>query len=772
MAKLNRQFEQAIRTIVQSNCGDCHSGESAEAGIDLGSLSSFANVQAEPQKFETVLKMIRAGAMPPADYGSLGEEDKEQFVLWLNNALDHAAETSPRAAQKPTLRRLNRAEYDNTIRDLLGINFSPAKDFPSDEVGAGFDNIGDVLSVSPLHMEKYLDAAEQIAQAAINADAFTPFAVTVGADEFTGVSGGSLDRRGNYHMSRNGEVSANVNLPVAAEYMIRVEASADPAGDEPAKMRLTAAGETQATLDVESRRTREFELRCSLPAGESRIEAAFINDYYNPEAEGDKDRNLRVRSIHVERVGEPEVESLPEFHQQLISLQQTLGEQTDSATQGAAKQEEAEQAEVEQLARKLLRPFAAKAFRRPVSENEVNKYAGLASAAVKQGATFERGMQFSVMAILVSPHFLFHVEGEANATPGEELKGEELQNLEQYALASRLSYFLWSTMPDDELFALAAAGKLSDPETLKQQTRRMLADPRSEAFVDNFAGQWLNLRRLDEIAPNDDSIPGLDGELKSAMRNETEHFFTWVMRENRPILDLLQAKTTFVNQRLADHYGLPDVAGPEFQQIDLSATSRAGLLSQASILTITSNPTRTSPVKRGKWVLENILGDAPPDPPDDVPPLEEVAEANPELPLRDQLRVHRESATCNSCHQLMDEIGFGFEGFGPLGENRTQDDVGRDVDPTGQLPSGESFHGAAELVAILANKRSEQFVRCFTENLMTYALGRGVTRRDRATIDFVLANAAADNYRFERLVIEIVTSKPFMAAALTEGTQR
>ena len=426
--------------------------------------------------------------------------------------------------------------------------------------------------------------------------------------------------------------------------------------------------------------------------------------------------------------------------------------------------ENSEPEQIERLAIQLLQPFAAKAFRRPVPEQELSRYVAFVSRAVEQGATFERGMQLAITALLVSPHFLFHIEGEPGGS-GDQTAAD----LAEFALASRLSYFLWSSPPDDELYQLAAAGKLHQPDVLQSQVRRMLGDPRSQALVKNFAGQWLNLRRLDEIAPTDESIPGLDAQLKTAMRTETELFFAWVMEANRPITDLLDAPVTFVNERLAQHYGLEGVTGDQFRRVDLSNTSRAGLLSQASILTITSKPTRTSPVKRGKWILENILGDAPPEPPANGPALEETAASNPDLPVREQLAIHRADATCNSCHQLMDELGFGFEEFGPLGRTRQQDDVGRNVDPSGKLPSGEVFLGANELISLLKKQRSEDFARCLTEKMFTYALGRGVTRRDRPIIDTIVANTAQDDYRFVRLVTEIVTSKPFAPAAFSAG---
>lgn len=767
-AELEAELAQDIEPLLQQHCFDCHSGDDAEAGVDLAAVTSLDPLTAKPARFEKALKLVRAGAMPPAEMGPLSADEKSRLTTWLDQALDYAAAQLPPETDRPTIRRLNRAEYDNTVRDLLGLTFSPSKDFPSDEVGYGFDNIGDVLSVSPLHLERYLDAAESIAAAAINADAYRPFAQEIAAPEFTERNRGvDMDGRGDFQLSRTSEVATRVSVPIAAEYVVTVQASADQAGDENAKMEIRAGDKLLTTVEVTGRRRmRSYEVKATLPPGEIRLAAAFVNDYYNADAaERNRDRNLQVRSISLERIGDPDPASLPAAQQHLITGRPTYTEATNAAGE---TQIVPDPASVQVLSREFVARFAPRAFRRPVADAEVERYAKFVSLAVEQGETFERGVQVALTAMLVSPHFLYHIEGEPLSTADAPATPAVLAN---YALASRLSYFLWSTLPDEELFDLAAAGKLQEADVLQAQVHRMLADERSAALVSNFAGQWLNLRRLDEIAPDDNSIPGLDSELKSAMRRETELLFTWVLRENRPVSDLLDAPVTFVNERLAKHYGIAGIQGPEFRQVDLGDTSRAGLLTQASILTITSNPTRTSPVKRGKWILENILGDAPPDPPPNVPTFEETAKSQPDLPLREQLQIHRQDATCNSCHQLMDELGFGFERFGPLGQNRDHDDAGKPVDAAGVLPSGERFTGSAELIQLLKSQRSQDFVRCFAEKMFTYALGRGVTRRDRPILDQIVANAAADDYRLERIVTEIVQSQSFAPRRQTAGAK-
>jgi hypothetical protein len=389
-----------------------------------------------------------------------------------------------------------------------------------------------------------------------------------------------------------------------------------------------------------------------------------------------------------------------------------------------------------------------------VKADEVDRLVRLADSVLDQRGSFEQAIQTAVAAVLVSPHFLFRIEDDGAAyaaSPVRELNG--------YELASRLSYFLWSSMPDDELFTLAGRGELHDEAVLAQQVRRMIADPKSAALVENFAGQWLNLRNLDEATPDPKQFPGFDADLKHAMRRETELLFDAVMREDRRILEFLIADFTFVNERLAKHYGIDGVTGERFQQIRLPADQRVGLLTQASILTLTSNPTRTSAVKRGKWIMENILGTPPPDPPANVPGLEETQQAKPDATLREQLVLHRQNAVCASCHIQMDELGFGFENFDPVGRWRVEDD-GKPIDSAGELPSGERFRGPIELVRILS-QRERAFAEALTRKMLTYALGRGLQYYDQCAVEAIVQRMDQNDFRFSSLVLGIVTSEPF-----------
>jgi len=373
---------------------------------------------------------------------------------------------------------------------------------------------------------------------------------------------------------------------------------------------------------------------------------------------------------------------------------------------------------------------------------------------VQQGDSFEQGMQVALTAVLVSPHFLFRMESDPKANDSNAIR-----DLNDYELATRLSYFLWSSMPDDELFQLAGQSKLRDDSILQQQIRRMLAELKSESLVQNFFAQWLNLRLLGDLTPDAKVFPAFDAELKTAMRRETELFAAAIVREDRSILDFISGRFTFVNARLANHYGLEGVDGDQFRRVEFTDKHRSGVLTQASILTLTSNPGRTSPVKRGKWVLENILGSPPPDPPPDAPDLEATQKSQPNASLRKQLEIHRTNAVCASCHKVMDQLGFGLENFDAIGQWRELDGKFK-IDASGELPGGAKFNGPLELAKVLEKRRGE-FARCLSEKLLTFALGRELQVQDRCAVDKIVEDVAAQDYRFSALVVAIANSDPF-----------
>jgi hypothetical protein len=549
-----------------------------------------ASVMKNRTVWERAADNLRSGEMPPSGAKKPTPAELDLLNRWFDAVVLKVDCTGPGDPGRVTIRRLNRAEYNNTIRDLLGVDFKPAKDFPADDVGYGFDNIGDVLSLPPLLMEKYLDAAEQV------------------------------------------------------------------------------------------------------------VEKAFQN---------------------------------PETRRRLLPPRQP-GERP--------------------APRKVLETLATRAYRRPAGEDEVKRLFTFVQDAQREGEGLEAGLKRAVTALLVSPHFLFRVELDRG---GRGVK--DPQPLSEWELASRLSYFLWSSMPDEELFQHARAKTLGNPDVLAAQVRRMLKDPKARALADNFATQWLQIRGLDAFNPDPKSFPAFTPTLRRDMRQETEQFFLHVVREDRSILEFLDSDYTFVNERLAKLYGLKDVKGEQFRKVSLKGTPRGGVLTQASVLAVTSNPTRTSPVKRGKFILESILGTPPPPPPPDVEELKE----GPELKgtLRQRMEQHRSNPSCASCHQRMDALGFGFENFDPIGAWRTRDG-GQPIDPSGVLPDGKSFQGPADLRKVLLEKR-EQFARCLTEKLLTYAIGRGVERADRCFVEKIAANVARKDYRFSALVLEIVTSDPF-----------
>jgi hypothetical protein len=583
-------FKQDVLPLLERYCTKCHGGMRPRAGVAFDRFKDEESAISNRTLWEKVTDNLRSGDMPPPAKPRPTPAELERLNTWLDAAVFRSDCKGPKDPGRVTIRRLNRAEYNNTIHDLVGISFQPANDFPADDVGYGFDNIGDVLSMPPLLMEKYLAAAEKI------------------------------------------------------------------------------------------------------------VEKAFQS---------------------------------PEVRKRILIRD--------------GKDEEA--------ARQILRVFATRAYRRPVSDEELQRLLKLVDLARKNGDNFETGIQLALQAVLVSPHFLFRVELDF---PRREM-GTHLIN--EFELASRLSYFLWSSMPDDELFRLAQDRQLRKPGILEEQVRRLLKNERSRALVDNFASQWLQTRNLKTFVPDPELFPTFDESLRQAMQQETDRFFLHIVRADLSILEFLDADYTFLNERLARHYGIPGVKGPEFRKVSLAGTPRGGILTQASVLTVTSNPTRTSPVKRGKWILENILNTPPPPPPPGVEELKEGKEVELKGSLRQRMEQHRANTSCASCHQRMDPLGFGFENFDAIGAWRTREGK-HAIDPSGTLPNGQTFKGPVELKAILKT-RQEAFARCLAEKMLTYALGRGVERSDRCAVDEIAGNLARNDHRFSALVIEIVKSDPF-----------
>lgn len=727
---------EGVRALFKTYCLECHAGEKPEGRVNLSKLLDQGTTPGNRKRWVRVMDNVEGGTMPPDDYPQPADDEVEALRAWVEAALEKVDCGQVVDPGRVTIRRLNRTEYNNTIRDLVGIDFHPADDFPSDDVGYGFDNIGDVLTLPPILMEKYLAAAETIAKRAIvveGAGAGEP------AKEYEGRP-----------LASTGEAAAEHDFPRDATYILRVRAYGQQAGPDPARMTVKLDGKPLQTFDVAAVEAEPgvYEVRAKAKAGVHRIAAAFINDYYAPDNPDPKlrgDRNLFVESLAVDGPIHEAGDPLPESHAGIIFRSpQNPDEYHDCASA-------------------VIERFMRRAYRRPVTGGEVARLVRLAELARENGDGFERGIQLAVQAVLASPQFLFRVElhrpqRDKDGKPIDAAGGAPLNAFE---VAARLSYFLWSSMPDDELSSLAEKGDLLQPEVLEQQVRRMIQDPKAEAFVDNFAGQWLQLRRLKDANPDRKQFTTFDEPLRDAMRQESELFFAAIMREDRSVLDFIDADYTFLNQRLAEHYGVPGVEGPEFRRVKLDTDRRGGLITQASILTVTSNPSRTSPVNRGKWILEQILGDPPPPAPPEVPLLaDDDDKAILSGTLRQRMEEHRANPTCAACHSRLDPPGFGLENYNAVGAWRDKEGD-NPIDASAELPTGESFNGPGELKALLKSRKGA-FVHTLSEKMLTYALGRGLEESDACVVEAVSKAVAADEYKFSRMVLEIVKSDPFL----------
>jgi hypothetical protein len=732
-------FQRTVQPFLKEYCFDCHSGSAPEGEVGLDAYGSPKEVLAGRDAWEHVRRMLQSREMPPEDMPQPMPADSKAVVEWIERTLYDVDGSGPINPGRVTIRRLNRVEYANTIRDLLGVAFDANEHLPADDVGYGFDTIGDVLSFPPLLMEKYLDAAERIAAEAIVADPREAVAVKRYEASDTSSTLDGAERGGFRGLYSRGEAFAKHRFPRDGEYLFRVEAYGQQAGSEPARMALRLDDRQVKVFDVEAVESEPavYEYRGKAPAGERRVGAEFLNDYYKPDAANpnERDRNLYVGTIEVTGPLGLKPEDYPESHRRVFAEMR--------GTKPAGRE----------AARRVLRRLAERAYRRPAKDGDLEKLVLLFQLATDEGESFERGIRAALMGILVSPHFLFRVERDP---PADGPSGVRL--LDEFELATRISYFLWSSMPDEELFRHARAGTLR--ENLDRQVRRMLADPKAEALVENFAGQWLQLRNLDVVTPDKGLFPSFDDELRAAMRQETEMFFATLMADDRSVTELIDADFTFLNERLARHYGVDGVRGDRFRRVSLEGSPRGGVITQASVLTVTSNPTRTSPVKRGKWIMETILGTPPPEPPPDVPMLDESNEAILSGSLRERMELHRRKETCAVCHRKMDALGFAMENFDAVGAWRTHDGE-FPVDASGTLPDGQSFNGPAELKGVLREGSRDDFVACLAEKMLIYGLGRGLEYYDKRAVNRITAALAENDYRFSTLVLEIVKSDPF-----------
>lgn len=744
-AKQSETFASKVGPFLKKYCYDCHGPDLQEEGIRFDEFPSQPDLLADYKLWQKVYQQISVGSMPPSDMESPPPEERLAVAEWLDHALHRFDCSEINNPGRVTVHRLNRNEYDNTIRDLLGLNLNLSKDFPSDDVGYGFDNIGDVLSTSPLLMERYIEAAEKAAEAAIALPEQLKIERRFGPSDFRITGSGNASAQV-LTFASNGQGTVKFETRAPGEYQFQVTAFATQAGTGHAQCRVKLNGKELAVHDVPGhRKDKEITWKTQLKPGRHELEVAFINDKYEPDAEDPKlrDRNLYIKGAKVQGPTKLLPEHYPESHRKLVT--HTPDGKDD----------------IEYAARKVLQPLLNRAYRRPATLDELDRILRIFHIGQERGESYERSLQIALQGILISPQFLFRIEEQPQSA-----LSKEIHTLGDYELASRLSYFLWSSMPDDRLLDLARQGLLSRNETLEEETRRMLDDPKSQAFVKNFVGQWLGLRKLKEMEPDEELFPEYTAELAGILPRETELLFEEILRQDRSVLEFLTADYTYVNEKLAQHYGIPDVKGQEFQRVSLQEMPRRGFISHAGILTLTSYPDRTSPVKRGEWVLENVLGQAPPPAPNDVPGLEETQKTNPNLSFREQLVLHQKDPICSSCHKLMDGIGFGLQNYDAIG--RWRDMEGEfSIDARGDLPGGVTFNGPIELNRILS-ERPEDFARCLTEKMMTYALGRGMEWYDRCTIDDIISAARAEDYRISRLLIGIVQSPPFRSQKVAE----
>jgi mono/diheme cytochrome c family protein len=753
------------RALLDKYCATCHSERLKTGGLILEKLDT-TKVGDHAEIWEKVAEKLRGGMMPPPGMPRPDKATLDGLATWAENELDKAYLVSSNPG-RVGLHRLNRAEYGNAVRDLIGLEVDPAELLPADDSSAGFDNIADALTVSPVLLERYLSAAWKISSVALGDPKTTPttstFRVRSDASQDQHIDGLPVGTRGGILVKYNFPLDAEyvfkvrfwsntVNTVRGLEFPSRVEITLDGArvklvtigGPEDANL-----GNTNPTASAEQL-SKRVETRIPVKAGPHTVTIAFLQKSTGPNVDLLEPFG-REKLDPINTAGIPEIDFLSisgPFNQTgpgdtpTRRAILTCRPQAQAQTQGKS--------EDITCARKILTALARKAYRRPVTDSETERLLTYFQHGRNENGSFDAGIENALAFILVNPEFLFRSEIDPPGTvPGTAYRISDLE------LASRLSFFLWSSIPDDQLLTLATQNKLRDPVVLEQQVHRMLSDKKADALTSNFLGQWLYLRNLKAAAPDQQIFPDFDDNLRQAFQKETELFIGSIMREDHSVVDILNADYTFVNERLARHYGIPNVYGDQFRKVAISNPARRGLLGQGSVLTVTSYANRTSPVLRGKWVLTNIMGTPPPPPPPVVPPFNETASGT----VRQRMEQHRANAACAACHKVMDPIGFSLENFDAIGAWRTTD-TGGAVDASGVLADGTPINGASDLLNILA-AHPDEFVRTMTKMLMTYALGRGTDYYDMPVVRGIVRDAAKQNYRFSALVMGIVNSPPF-----------
>ncbi len=749
------------RALLDQYCVSCHNDRLKVGGLSLQQLDP-ANVANAPETWEKVVRKLRAGAMPPQPRPRPDAPTYNALRHWLEEELDRTAAGNPNPGRTEALHRLSRTEYQNVIRDLLGLSVDVSDLLPADDTSYGFDNIAGVLGMSPTLMDRYLSAARKISRLAVGSPVPSPVAET-----FRIASDLSQDSRmPGLPFGTRGGALIEFNFPEDAEYVVTIVPDG-PLFVEPHELEVTLDGErielftVGRTLAPGERRgqyaaeAEPREVRLRVNAGPHQVGVTFLQ---KTTAEPERTRKLYLRPFTGEGSGgdsryQPYVDQVTIAGPFESSGSRPAVDTPSRARLFTCQLGTAGDPGASECAHEILSTLARRAFRRPVGDDDIQRLLTFYQRGEASGG-FDSGIELALRRLLVSPEFLFRiVEDPAGAAPDTNYTLSDLE------LASRLSFFLWSSIPDDELLDAAIRGELQDPVVLESQTRRMLADPRASALVTNFAGQWLSLRNAAAVQPDEDQFPDFGEDLRRGFRRETELLFESVLTENRSVIDLLSADYTFINERLARHYGIPNVRGSHFRRVALEDPGRGGLLGHGSILTVTSYANRTSPVLRGKWVLENILGNPPPPPPANVPALEETTSGQ-ELTMREAMAQHRANPVCASCHQLMDPPGLALEPFDAIGRWRTPNENMESVDLSGALPDGTTFEGPTGLKqALLAYP--DRFVTTVTEKLLTYATGRGVEYYDAPAVRSITRTAAPSNYQLTALIVGVVKSMPF-----------
>jgi mono/diheme cytochrome c family protein len=779
------------RSVVDKYCVTCHNQRLKTGGLALDS-SELSNVAAHAEVWEKVIRKVEAGMMPPAGVPRPDAATKKALVASLEGVLDRAAKTSPNPG-RPLVHRLNRAEYANAIRDLLAVNLDVSSLLPPDDSSAGFDNNADVLGLSPVLLESYLTAGERISALAVG-DLKTPpmgelFRVRQDESQDRHVEGLPLGTVGG--------LLIETTLPLDGEYQFQVRLFRTNLGtmrglEYPHQLEISVNGErvhlasfggdkeiasssdnpTITGDDVDGR----FTVRVPLKAGPAKIGVAFVEKTHALNTRR-LQSYVRSSSDTIDFSGYPHIDEViltgpfkvtgvgdtPSRRRIFVCQPKAAADPSTGSGSSRAQSRDEEQA----CAQRIMNTLARRAYRGDVAKEDVPTLMEFYQRGRRDGGSFDSGIDLALRRLLASPKFLVRVERDpAAVAPGAAYRLSDIE------IASRLSFFLWSSIPDDTLLDVASKGGLKSTAGLDQQVRRMLSDPKSQAFIDNFVGQWLQLRNLKTKQPNSHEFPDFDDNLRTALGTEAELFVASIMREDRSVLDLMTADYTFVNERLAHHYGIPNVYGTHFRRVTLKDETRYGLLGKGAVLMVTSHPHRTSPVLRGKWILENVLGSPPPPPPDVVPPFEEDAGAAKPKSVRERMEQHRRNPACASCHRMIDPAGLALENFDATGAWRTRDGGtrGAPVDATGQLVDGTQINGVVELRAALL-REPETFVRTLTEKLMTYAVGRGLTATDMPAVRTVVRDTARDQYRFSSVILEIVRSVPFQMRTKAPATE-